>query len=149
MALKECIRNRALAAINSDSHVHIPYRNTKLTLLLKDTFELFSNKHSKAVIIANVGPSFSDLMMTKNTLRFIQPIKIGASQKVNYLEVLKPCQENPATWTNEMLKDWIQLNHKSIDLEVFCPFETGKQILTIQESDFVTRILNAAPKTSE
>lgn len=78
MALKECIRNRALSSVNNDSHVHIPYRNSTLTLLLKQSFELFSKKHSKTVIIANVAPSCSDLSMTKNTLRFVGPIKIGA-----------------------------------------------------------------------
>lgn len=42
MSLKECIRNRALSALNNDVNIHIPYRNSKLTLLLKFSFELFS-----------------------------------------------------------------------------------------------------------
>jgi len=83
MSLKECIRNRALAALNGDNHVHIPYRNSKLTLLLKESFELLSNKHSKTVVIANVAPGVSDLAMTKNTLRFVTPIKVGAKQKID------------------------------------------------------------------
>ena len=78
MALKECIRNRALAAINPGNNYHIPYRNSKLTLLLKESFELMSNKLCKTVIIANVAPGVSDLAMTKNTLRFIAPIRVGA-----------------------------------------------------------------------
>jgi len=78
MALKDCIRNRALSVVNDDMSIHIPYRNSKLTLLLKESFELMSNKHSKTVIIANVGPSVSDLAMTKNTLRFVTPIKVGS-----------------------------------------------------------------------
>ena len=82
MALKECIRNRALSALNPDKNYHIPYRNSKLTLILKDSFELMSNKHCKTTIIANVAPSVSDLAMTKNTLRFVAPIKIGAKEKV-------------------------------------------------------------------
>lgn len=99
MALKECIRNRALSVINNDMTMHIPYRNSKLTLLLKDSFELFSNKHCKTVIIANVGPSVSDLAMTKNTLRFITPIKIGAKQKTGKTHVDDP--DSPASWTNQ------------------------------------------------
>ena len=107
MALKDCIRNRALSAMNSDTSVHIPYRNSKLTLLLKEAFELFSNKHSKTVIFANVSPSISDQVMTKNTLKFVAPIKIGAKEK----KVTKNFElniENPATWTNDLLRKFMQ-----------------------------------------
>lgn len=83
MALKECIRNRALSALNPDKSYHIPYRSSKLTLVLKDSFELMSNKHCKTTIIANVAPGVCDLAMTKNTLRFVTPIKIGAKEKIN------------------------------------------------------------------
>lgn len=81
MALKECMRNRALAALHPEKDYHIPYRNSKLTLMLKDSFEMASNKLSKTVVIANVAPGVSDLAMTKNTLRFITPIKVGSTQK--------------------------------------------------------------------
>ena len=60
MNLKECIRNRALAAMNPTKVFHIPYRSSKLTMILKDSFELRSSKLSKTVIIANVSPSVSD-----------------------------------------------------------------------------------------
>ena len=83
MALKDCIRNRALSVINGDMSVHVPYRSSKLTLLLKDSFELQSNKHCKTVIFANVAPGIGDLSMTKNTLRFITPIKVGNKKKIN------------------------------------------------------------------
>ena len=83
MALKDCFRTRAQSVINEDMSLHIPYRNSKLTLLLKDAFELMSNKHCKTVIFANVAPSLCDMAMTKNTLRFITPIKIGNTRKPN------------------------------------------------------------------
>ena len=63
--------------------LHIPYRNSKLTLLLKDSFELKSTKQCKTVIIANVSTSVTDIAMTKNTLRFIVPIKVGGTLKTN------------------------------------------------------------------
>ena len=81
MSLKECIRNRALSVQNYNTKVHIPYRNSSLTHILKDSFEMSSMKNSKTVIIANVSPSVVDIVMTKNTLRFISPIKIGAALK--------------------------------------------------------------------
>jgi kinesin family member 2/24 len=82
MSLKECMRNRALQATNPNKQYHIPYRGSKITLLLKDSFELMSNKHCKTVVIACVAPSIADIVHTKNTLSFAAPIKIGASQKV-------------------------------------------------------------------
>jgi hypothetical protein len=42
MALKDCIRNRALSALNPDRYYHIPYRLSKLTLLLKVRHQSFS-----------------------------------------------------------------------------------------------------------
>ena len=60
MCLKDCIRNRALQAMNPTKTFHVPYRNSKLTMILKDSFELRSSKLSKTTIIANVSPSISD-----------------------------------------------------------------------------------------
>ena len=50
MALKECIRNRALSAANLDKFYHVPYRQSKLTLLLKDAFEVESRRHCKVMM---------------------------------------------------------------------------------------------------
>jgi hypothetical protein len=49
---------------------------------MKESLELRSNRLCKTVIIANVSPSVGDLIPTKNTLRYIAPIKIGAKEKV-------------------------------------------------------------------
>ena len=69
MCLKDCIRNRSKAAVDPTTFVHIPYRQSKLSLLLKDAFELESFKQSKTVVIANIAPSAADMAMTLNTLR--------------------------------------------------------------------------------
>ena len=70
MCLKDCIRNRSKAAVDPTTFVHIPYRQSKLSLLLKDAFELESFKQSKTVVIANIAPSAADMAMTLNTLRW-------------------------------------------------------------------------------
>ena len=69
MCLKDCIRNRARASADPGTFVHIPYRQSKLSLLLKDAFELESYKPSRTVVIANIAPTIADLSMTLNTLR--------------------------------------------------------------------------------
>ena len=69
MCLKDCIRNRARASADPGTFVHIPYRQSKLSLLLKDAFELESYKPSRTVVIATIAPTIADLSMTLNTLR--------------------------------------------------------------------------------
>lgn len=100
-------------------------------MILKDSFELRSSKLSKTVIIANVSPSVSDKTQTKNTLGFVGPIKIGASEKVtDILEEDVPT--NPTTWSNAYLRKWLdEYSSGKIDTEQFCPYESGKQLICI------------------
>ena len=139
MALKECIRNRALAAVNVDKFYHVPYRNSKLTLLLKDAFEMESRKLCKTLVIANVAPSVIDISMSLNTLRYVAPLKIGQTR-----EKVKPNPENPANWSHEELVNWMKLaSNNQIDLEILCPYESGMQILKMPETSFVERVIKA------
>lgn len=103
MQLKECIRNRSMAAQDPKKKFHIPYRSSKLTLMMKNCFEMTSKARCKTVIFANVAPSCADHVMTKNTLRFITPLKIGATTKVKDDFLHKPNEKIPMSWTNEML----------------------------------------------
>ncbi|CAM9960373.1 unnamed protein product [Ectocarpus fasciculatus] len=75
LALKECIR-----ALDSDS-VHVPYRASKLTLVLKDSF---TRKAARTVMIATVSPGASAADHTINTLRYADRVK------ENKVEQFKP-----------------------------------------------------------
>src|SRR5690554_3358159 len=66
LALKECIR-----ALDNNSG-HVPYRASKLTLVLKDSF---TNKNAKTVMIATVSPTASSADHTLNTLRYGDRVK--------------------------------------------------------------------------
>jgi kinesin family protein 2/24 len=77
LALKECIR-----ALDSNSS-HVPYRASKLTLVLKDSF---TNRKSRTVMIATVSPAASSADHTINTLRYADRIKervVGGQQAKN------------------------------------------------------------------
>lgn len=65
LALKECIR--ALSC----SKVHVPYRASKLTMVLKDSFSL----ESHTVMISCVSPAASSSDHTLNTLRYADRVK--------------------------------------------------------------------------
>mmetsp|Transcript_41184 Transcript_41184/g.54199 ORF Transcript_41184/g.54199 Transcript_41184/m.54199 type:complete len:644 (+) Transcript_41184:338-2269(+) len=66
LALKECIR-----ALDSDS-THVPYRASKLTLCLKDSF---TRNSARTVMIATVAPNASSADHTINTLRYADRVK--------------------------------------------------------------------------
>ncbi|XP_041057415.1 kinesin-like protein KIF24 isoform X2 [Carcharodon carcharias] len=65
LALKECIR-----ALDQE-HPHTPFRQSKLTLVLKDSFV----GNSKTCMIANISPSHVATEHTLNTLRYADRVK--------------------------------------------------------------------------
>ena len=66
LALKECIR-----ALDQNK-THVPFRQNKLTLVLKDSFV---GGNCKSVMIANISPSISCQEHTLNTLRYADRVK--------------------------------------------------------------------------
>jgi len=72
LALKECIR--ALDARKSGSENHVPFRTSKLTLVLRDSF-ISKSDNSKIIMIACASPGFSSANHTINTLRYSDRLK--------------------------------------------------------------------------
>lgn len=66
LALKECIR-----ALDQDSK-HTPFRQSKLTQVLKDSF---IGKNTRTCMIATISPSLSNSEHTLNTLRYADRVK--------------------------------------------------------------------------
>ncbi|KAI9334349.1 P-loop containing nucleoside triphosphate hydrolase protein [Zopfochytrium polystomum] len=135
--LKDCIRNRAIAATSS-KHVHIPYRNSRLTLLLKEAFDLGSARPTQTVVIAALSASILDTTQSLNTLRYTAPLKVSTPAH-------RPEQEdekNPATWTNARVRAWLArhpLARGRVDADVLCPTESGRQLLRLPEPVFLAR----------
>eukprot|EP00164_Ancoracysta_twista_P000259 GFYU01000365.1.p1 GENE.GFYU01000365.1~~GFYU01000365.1.p1 ORF type:complete len:678 (-),score=167.41 GFYU01000365.1:281-2314(-) len=65
LALKECIR-----ALDQD-HRHTPFRGSKLTMVLRDSFI----GNARTVMIANISPSLLNCEHTLNTLRYSDRVK--------------------------------------------------------------------------
>jgi kinesin family protein 2/24 len=66
IALKECIRASVRKA------AHIPFRESKLTYVLRDTF---IGKKSKTCMLATIRPGMSSCAYSLNTLRYADRIK--------------------------------------------------------------------------
>lgn len=65
LALKECIR-----ALDMEKK-HLPFRGSKLTLVLKDSFI----GKCKTVMIGNISPAIESTENTLNTLRYADRVK--------------------------------------------------------------------------
>jgi len=73
LALKECVR-----ALDSGSS-HVPYRGSKLTMILKDSF----SQDARTVMISCISPVMSSTDHTLNTLRYADRVKEKAVKPDN------------------------------------------------------------------
>uniref|UniRef100_A0A7S1KMH6 Kinesin-like protein n=1 Tax=Percolomonas cosmopolitus TaxID=63605 RepID=A0A7S1KMH6_9EUKA len=77
MALKNCVRmlseNERAARNGQPANNRIPYRDHKLTMLLKSTF---TGKDSKTVVIATCSPIPTDTEHTINTLKHVSMMNV-------------------------------------------------------------------------
>lgn len=70
-ALKDCIRARL-----STSNQHIPWRSSKLTMVLRGAFEQSPARSSKLIVLACISPSVIDSEDTMGTLKYITPFQV-------------------------------------------------------------------------
>ncbi|KAG8732925.1 hypothetical protein FRC11_010064 [Ceratobasidium sp. 423] len=144
MALKDCVRGRALVEVErskkGDGKVgfqHIPYRSSKLTLALKPVFDVEATRHCKTVVIAHVSPHLADSSHSNNTLTYVSPFRVTTvSQPTN-------SEESPATWSNEDFRAWVGKTSSKIDPTKLVPFESGKQMCELEEQVFIQRCLES------
>jgi len=76
LALKEVIR----ALATGDSMKHIPFRGSKLTQVLKESFV---GKNNRTVMVACVAPNMNNCEHTLNTLRYADRVKERDAQSGN------------------------------------------------------------------
>ena len=74
LALKECIRALDVRKTTGNNEQHVPFRTSKLTLVLRDSFISKSNI-SKIIMISCISPGYSSANHTINTLRYSDRLK--------------------------------------------------------------------------
>jgi len=119
--LKDCIRGRTLWGLRQiqsttgkgstgKGSIHIPWRSSKLTQVLKHVFDTGGDRACKTVVVACVAPSIVDSAHSKNTLRYAEMLKIPVPKMKRQKDM-----SNPTGWTNELTKQWIRENVRFIN----------------------------------
>jgi kinesin family protein 2/24 len=74
MALKECIRARtAASSARAGCETHVPFRRSKLTLLMKDVFDPRAARVCSTVVIACLSPLARDADHSASTAKCSNP----------------------------------------------------------------------------
>src|SRR5262249_25277833 len=143
-----CIRNRALATIPGHPFVHIPYRSSRLTHILKDAFELSGTRLCRTVVLAHVAPTVEDTAHSVNTLNYAAPLKVSVPtcQAIDH--------DNPATWSHERMKEWVRSKIPSdvgptLPEALVLPDEAGIQVARLTEAEFMERCLATGELTEK
>ena len=103
--LKECIRARTMASEPGMGGIHVPYRRNKLTLLIKDVFEVGCARLCSTVVMTNVSPMASDVAHSSNTLKYSAPLRVAVGKG---REGLQRDQDDPANWSREEAEERIR-----------------------------------------
>jgi hypothetical protein len=108
MSLKECIRARTLAGMGdgSGTEVHVPYRRSKLTLLMKDVFDISCRRLCSTVVLAHVSPLARDVKHSLNTLQYAAPLRVSVHSKRKGSKYEVDARD-PATWSHQQVGEWM------------------------------------------
>ncbi|RKP04767.1 P-loop containing nucleoside triphosphate hydrolase protein, partial [Thamnocephalis sphaerospora] len=146
MTLKDCMRHRALAlggngaAGKGSGYVHIPFRRSRLTTLLKETFDLEARRPCRTCVIACVSPGVHDIAHSLNTLRYVAPIRV-----VRPANAARPPvdRRDPSTWSHKQFAKWLKAtSHDCVSVDKLAPNqETGLQMVRLPEAEFMRRCL--------
>ena len=74
LALKECIRALQARKTSGNNDIHVPFRASKLTHVLRDSFVSKSDK-SRIIMISCINPSYIHSNHSINTLRYSDRLK--------------------------------------------------------------------------
>ena len=73
LGLKECVRAIDSAKVQGAQGQHVPFRSSKLTMVLRDSF--LASEKVKILMLACVCPGSSSADHTLNTLRYAERLK--------------------------------------------------------------------------
>jgi hypothetical protein len=104
MALKECIRFRSKS--NTTPDARIPFRSSKLTILLKDVLDPNSKRPTHLVMVATMAPTIHDVAHSLDTFRYAAALK--PAPPIQSRPMTAQTSSTPMAWTTSRLNTWIE-----------------------------------------
>ena len=138
LVLKDCIRARTNAAGVDNDGIHVPYRRNKLTLLMKDVFDIGCSRLCSTVVIANCSPLVSDISHTKNTVKYAAPLRVAVASS-NRQKNLELDVSDLALSNNAMVSWADSVASGKMDAKLFVNSLTGVQFCALSENEFYAR----------
>ncbi|KAJ3066823.1 hypothetical protein HDU99_003721, partial [Rhizoclosmatium hyalinum] len=122
MSLKECIRKTSSANGSATDTTHIPFRSSKLTMVLKDALDPTTARSTQTTIFALAAPTIADIAHTFNTYRYALALKSLAADSTKDASILdhksaaapaaeapnSPTKTTPMAWSRLKLERWIE-----------------------------------------
>ena len=145
MSLKECIRARTVASGPGGASVHVPYRRSKLTLLMKDVFDIGCARMCSTVVLAHVSPLAGDVKHTGNTVNYSAPLRVAVNDKKR----MERDDADPANWGADRIKKWVAETGGLSDREVsdLLPSgSTGLDLCQVSEVEIYRRLTGQPEK---
>lgn len=126
MSLKECIRARTYASKPGCADIHVPFRRSKLTLLMKDCFDISCARLCNTIVLSHVSPIARDVKHSVDTIKYAAPLRV-AIQAVN-LELEKDYRD-PALWNHDEMMTWLQTHYNMEELKASNVLDIGSILL--------------------
>ncbi|ORZ39023.1 P-loop containing nucleoside triphosphate hydrolase protein, partial [Catenaria anguillulae PL171] len=133
MTLKECIRNRYLSSLPShaNKHIHIPFRTSKLTLVLREALDPAARVPTRTILIGHLAPSLADSQHSLSTARYVANLKASSMDHAKQATARLGGPANsasnapvhPSKWTYKQLaRKFAQWSNNAIVLDKIVPF---------------------------
>ncbi|GMH96320.1 hypothetical protein TrVE_jg3726 [Triparma verrucosa] len=140
-ALKECIRARTMASQPGNGGIHVPYRRSKLTLLMKDVFDIGCTRLCSTVVITACSPLAMDISHTASTLKYSAPLRVAMQGLAG--KKLQRDELDPALWSADQTLEYLKKTHPNLPSpETFLGSLPGVHLCALPEKEFYIRTKN-------
>jgi hypothetical protein len=82
----------------------VPYRQSKLTLLMKDCFDISCSRLCNTVVLAHVSPLARDVAHSLNTIKYAAPLRVAIAAPNPHLQ---RDDRDPALWSQDRVAEWV------------------------------------------
>jgi hypothetical protein len=80
-------------------------RRSKLTLLMKDVFDISCQRMCSTVVLAHVSPLARDVKHSTSTLQYSAPLRVSVRRQT--AKSYQRDERDPALWSHEQLCEWV------------------------------------------